>query len=187
MANKAPERIALGSGRVYFQEFTGEIPDVEALCVDTNELAHVKNGASLEYTSEFYEAKDDLGRVSKQVMTSEEVILKLGLITWNANTLKVLADTGRVTEDTSKKTRTIKIGGISNGSNTRYVFCFKYADSQDGDVYILIVGQNQSGFTLTFAQDSETVIEPEIKALPMDSEGTLIQLIEQDESIGATV
>lgn len=181
---KAPERIALGSGRVYYQEFTGAIPEVDTLCVAANELAHVKNGASLEYTPEIYEATSDLGLVKKQVITSEEVILKLGFITWNANTLKTFADTGRVSEDQSKKTRTIKIGGIANATNTRYVICFHHKDTIDGDIWILIVGQCQSGFTLTFAVDEETVIEPEFKALPMDDEGTLVQLIEHDETIG---
>lgn len=182
---KAPERIALGSGQVFCTTFTGEIPEVDTLCVPENELAHVKNGASLEYTPEMYEATSDLGLVKKQVITSEEVLLKLGFITWNANTLKTFADTGRVTEDTSKKTRTIKIGGISNATNTRYVICFYHKDPIDGDIYILIVGQCQSGFTLTFAVDEETVIEPEFKALPMDDEGTLVMLIEHDETIGA--
>ena len=182
---KAPERIALGSGRVYYQTFDGDISDldVDTLCVPANELGHVKNGASIEYTPEYYEATSDLGLVKKQIMTSEEAILTLGLITWNANTLGVLADTGRVTENATDKTRTIKIGGIANAKNTRYVFCFHHSDSIDGDIWIVIVGQNQSGFTLQFSPDEETVLEPEIKCLPQDDSGTLIQLIEKDESI----
>ena len=184
---KAPERIALGSGRVYYQEFTGDIStlDVETICVPANELGHVKNGASIEYTPEYYEAVSDLGLVKKQIMTTEEAILTLGLITWNANTLQVLADTGRVTEDSSKKTRTIKIGGIANAKNKRYVFVFHHIDNIDGDLWIVIVGQNQSGFTLQFSPDEETILEPEIKCLPQDDDGTLIQLIEKDETIVA--
>lgn len=37
-----------------------------------------------------------------------------------------------------------------------------------------IVGNNQAGFTIAFAKDSETVIDAEFKAQPMDKEGTLI-------------
>ena len=184
---KAPERIALGSGRIYYEEFDGSISDLDldTFCVPANELGHVKNGASIEYTPEYYEATSDLGLVKKQIMTTEEAVLTLGLITWNMNTLGVLSDTGRVTEDTSKKTRTIKIGGIANAKNKRYVFIFHHEDSIDGDIWIVIVGQNQSGFTLSFSPEEETIIEPEIKCLPQDGEGTLIQLVEKDDSITA--
>ena len=37
-----------------------------------------------------------------------------------------------------------------------------------------IIGNNQAGFTIAFAKDSETVIDAEFKAQPMDKEGTLI-------------
>lgn len=39
---------------------------------------------------------------------------------------------------------------------------------------LTIVGNNQAGFTIAFAKDSETVIDAEFKAQPMDKEGTLI-------------
>lgn len=51
--------------------------------------------------------------------------------------------------------------------------------SIDGDIWVVIVGQNQSGFTLAFAKDKETVIDAEFKALPQDDEGTLIKYIEE--------
>ena len=39
---------------------------------------------------------------------------------------------------------------------------------------------------LAFAKDKESVIDAEFKALPSDSDGTLITYIEEDKSISAT-
>ena len=65
-----------------------------------------------------------------------------------------------------------------NTQGGKYAVCFHHEDKVDGDVYILIVGRNTAGATLTFSKDSATVVEPEFKALPQDKDGTLIQLIE---------
>lgn len=185
-ASGPSKRIVLGSGKLYIAEFDGEtVPDTDTICVDNNLLGYIKGGATLEYTPEFYEAKDDLGYVTKTIITSEEAIMKSGVMTFNANTLNYLVDTGRVSEDGAKKTRTIKIGGIGNAQNKRYVLCFHHSDKIDGDIWVLIVGQNQAGFSLAFAKDSETVIDAEFKALVQDEEGTLIQYIEKDETIVA--
>ena len=46
-------------------------------------------------------------------------------------------------------------------------------------MWILVRGRNTAGFTLTFAVDSGTVVEPEFKALPQDDKGTLITMIEE--------
>lgn len=40
-------------------------------------------------------------------------------------------------------------------------------------------GQKYAGATLTFATDAGTTVEPEFKALPHDSDGTLVELIEE--------
>ena len=39
---------------------------------------------------------------------------------------------------------------------------------------IAIVGNNQAGFEMQFQKDSETVINAEFKAAPLDNEGTLV-------------
>lgn len=180
------KRIVLGSGKLYCTEYDGStVPDTETICVDDNLLGYIKGGATLEYTPEFYEAKDDLGYCTKTIITSEEATLKSGVMTFNANTLNKLTDTGRVSEDGAKKQRTILIGGIGNAQNKRYVFCFHHSDKIDGDIWLLIVGQNQAGFSLAFAKDAETVIDAEFKALVQDGEGTLIKYIEADKTIVA--
>ena len=73
-----------------------------------------------------------LGVVQKTILTSEDVTLKAGLLTWCAKTLEKLCATARVTE-TAKK-RTVKIGGnqkpeqIKNTSLDFYI-----EDSEDGN------------------------------------------------------
>lgn len=185
MAKTAPKRITLGSGKLYITEFDGTIPEVETVCVETNLLGYIKGGATLEYTPEFYDATDDLGLVTKTVITSEEVVLKSGIMTFNGNTLNQLCDTARVTEDGAEHTRTVLIGGVGNAKRDKWLIVFHHEDAIDGDIWVVIVGSNRSGFSLAFAQDSETVIDAEFKAQAQDDEGTLIKYIEEDASIVA--
>ena len=178
MAKRDKNSITLGSGKIYLVAHTTDAaPTVDSVCTEANLLGYIKGGASLEYTQETYEEKDDLGFVSKIITTNEEAILKCGLLTWNGETLKSLIDRCKVTTDGTK--RVVKIGGAENSQGGKYAICFHHADSIDGDLWILIVGRNTAGATLTFAKDSGTVLEPEFKALPQDEDGTLVQLIEE--------
>lgn len=177
MAKRDKDTITLGSGKIYLQPFAEEMPTVDTLCVDDNLLGYIKGGASLEYTAEPYEEKDDLGIVSKVITTSEEAILKCGLLTWNGETLKKLVDRCTTKEEGGK--RTTKIGGAGNTQGGYYAICFKHEDAESGNVWIMIKGRNQVGATLTFATDAGTIIEPEFKAMPHDADGTLIELIEE--------
>lgn len=179
------EKIVLGSGKLYIDEFTGTLPEDAVLEVETKLLGYIQGGATLSYKPSFYEAKDDLGIVSKKMITDEEAILKSGVMTWNGNTLKKLSSTARVTEDTTKKIRTVKIGGAGNHDGKKYVIHFVHEDAVDGDIRITIVGSNEAGFELAFAKDKETVINAEFKAQPQDNEGTLILYKEDDNSIVA--
>ena len=170
--NKETEKIVLGSGKVYVAEFTGTIPEASTIETDENLLGLIQGGATLEYKPEFYTAEDDLGLVSKTIITKEEVLFKSGIMTWCGKTLKKLCATARVTEADNK--RTVKIGGRSNDDGKSYVILFVHEDATDGDVRVTVVGKNQAGFSLAFAKDKETVIDAEFKAAPHDSEGTLI-------------
>lgn len=177
MAKRDKNTITLGSGKIYLQAFSSSMPTVETLCVDGNLLGYIKGGATLEYTQETYEEKDDLGYVSKIITTNEEAILRCGLLTWNGATLKNLIDRCGSTEAAGK--RTTKIGGAGNAQGGYYAICFKHEDLVDGNLWILIKGRNTAGATLTFAADAGTVIEPEFKAMPHDNNGTLVELIEE--------
>lgn len=177
------ERIVLGSGKLYVQEFSSSMPTTSSICTSDNLLGYIQGGATLEYTPTMYEAKDDLGYVQKTVITAEEAILKSGVLTFNGKTLKKLVATGRVTENATTHIRTVKIGGIANNDGKKYAICFHHEDDTDGDIWILIKGKNQSGFSLSFAKDKETVIDAEFKAESQDNDGTLIVYEEEDTSI----
>lgn len=177
MAMRDGKSITLGSGKLYLIPFTDAMPTTAEICVDDNLLGYIKSGASLEYTEETYEEKDDLGYVSKVITTTEEAILKCGLITWNGETLKKLID--RCQSSTSGGIRTTKIGGAGNAQGAYYAICFHHEDNVDGDVWVMIKGRNTAGATLAFAQDAGTLIEPEFRALPHDEQGTLVEFLEE--------
>lgn len=179
---KAPERIILGSGYIHLETFRKgqEIPEPPKFCTDKNRYSYIKNGATLEYSNEVTEAKDDMGRVSKTIIIAEEVKIKAGLMTIIGDTIEKLCDTARVETSNDGKYRTTKIGGVGNRKGAKYVICFHHVDPEDGDIWVMIIGQNQAGFTLSFAPSDATVIDAEFKAMPnLDEEGTLVMYVEQ--------
>ena len=141
MAKRSTETITLGSGKLYVVEYTGTtLPDNATIETDANRLGWIKGGAKLNYSGEFYDAEDDLGMVSKRKLTTENVSLSSGVMTWNGKTLEKLCATARVTEADNK--RTVKIGGLDNGK--QYIIHFVHEDKVDGDLRATLVGQNTS-------------------------------------------
>jgi len=183
-----PDKITLGSGKAYVAEYNAEtgMPAPETICVEDNLLGKVKGGAELSYSTETHEEKDDLGTVAKVIITAEEALLKLGLITFNGATLAKLADRCKVTEDKTKGLRTVHIGGAGNAQGKEWVVCFHHPDPKDGDIWVMVRGTNNAGLTLTYAVDAGTRIEPQFKAMPQDNAGTLITYIEQIKKTSAS-
>lgn len=179
---KNPERIILGSGKLYAVLFEDTIPEDSVIEVEDNRLGHVKGGATLEYAPEFYIAKDDLGQVQKSRLVSEEVKFKSGIMTLNGNSIAKLCATARVDETKAGK-RTVKIGGAGNDDGKMYLIRFLHEDEADGDIRLTIAGRNESGFSMAFAADSETVVDAEFTAFPSDTEGTLIIYTEDDAAV----
>ncbi len=173
------EVITLGSGDLMIKEYNAEegFPGYKDFDDKSELLGRIQGGATLEYKGEWYEAKDDTGKAVKTIITSEEATLKSGIITWNGKTLEKMCSTARVTEKDG--IRTVKIGGVGNNNGKSYALCFHHHDTQDGDVWVVVRGVNQAGFSLAFAKDKETVIDAEFKCLPMDDEGTLIEYNEE--------
>lgn len=176
------DRIILGSGKVYCMEFTGDIPKNDVIEVESNRLGYISGGATLEYKPTYTKVKDDLGLVSKVILTEEEATFKSGILTFNGETLTKLCNTGRVT--TSEGVRTVKIGGVDNYDGKKYLIHFVHEDKADGDIRVSIVGVNEAGFSLSFAKDKETVIDAEFACQSMDSEGTLILYNEEIKTSG---
>ena len=172
------DKITLGSGNLLIKEYEeGNFPAHTDFDDEADLLGHIQGGAELAYSGEWYDAKDDSGKVIKTIITNEEATLKSGVVTWNGTTLAKLCSTARVSE--SGGIRTVKLGGVGNHNGKSYALCFHHTDKVDGDVWVVVRGVNQAGFTLAFAKDKETVIDAEFKCLPQDDEGTLIQYVEQ--------
>jgi uncharacterized protein YjdB len=178
------ERIVLGSGKLYHAVYADEIPEDSVIEQDVNLLGLIQGGATIRYTPTYYTAKDDYGLVQKKILTDEEAVLVSGIMTFDVDVLKALIQTGTI-DDTDPKERKIKIGGMGNFIDQKYVLHFVHEDAIDGDIRVTIVGSNESGFELAFAKDRETVINAEFKAAPHDTDGTLI--IYREEVKGASV
>lgn len=167
-------KMALGSGNTYVLEYDPAkgMPSIEEFCKPENQLGKTKGGAQLTYATTHHSETDDLGTVEKDVITAESATLKLGVITFNGKTIARLVDRCKTTEANGR--RTIHIGGASNSQKKQWAFCFAHEDEEDGNIWVRVRGSNQAGLTLAFAVDAATKLEPEIKALPCDSGGTLI-------------
>lgn len=188
MANKkgSREKVTLGSGKLYMAEFTGNFDgsfaDILAkLMTPDNHAGWIKGGASIEYKPTMTEEKDDLGHIVKEILTDEEATFKSGLFTWNGETLKKLTSTAEITEENAngKKYRRLKIGGTANDDGKQYAILFVHEDPVEGNCYLLIVGRNKAGFTISFETDKATVIDAEFKCKPHDERGTLIEYVEE--------
>ena len=188
------ERIILGSGNVHMKLFDGNLPSVDEICTDENQISYIQGGATIEYKPSYYTAKDDTRKIQKTVITDEEATMKSGLMTFCGNTLEKICDTARVSyaekTSTKKKRRIVKVCGGNNQGRKKYVICFHHEDPVDGDIWVMIVGNNQAGFSLAFANDKETVVDAEFTALPQDKEGTLIhyeeEVLEDTQSLSDT-
>lgn len=177
MSKGDKDTIRLGSGIPYMMDYTDTIPTPEEICVEQNRLGYVQGGAAIEYTEETHVEKDDLGHVYKEITTEEEAVLKLGLITWNGETLTKLIE--RSKSEIKDGMRVTKIGGPGNAKGKYYVVCFHMPDKVDGDMWVMIVGRNSAGASLSFAKDAGSKIEPEFRAIPHDKDGTLVLLFEK--------
>lgn len=182
------KRIPLGSGNIYAALFEtslqglvdNSIPDlIKTVVKKDNMIGKVSGGASLEYKPTFKTFEDDLGTVSRTIMTEDEATLKGGICTWNGNTLKRLCSTARVIEDESNNLRIVKLGGVGNYDGKLWCIVFVNEDKDYGKSYLIIVGNNQKGITIGFEKDKETVIDPEFAAQACDDEGTKVIYVEK--------
>lgn len=174
------KQIVLGSGDLFVAPFNSEtgIPEDATLEVAANNMGYIKGGASVEYKPTEYEIYDDSYAVHSRFITSEEVTFKSGILTWNVETLKNLIAKGTYADDTTEKTRTLKLGGKAARLMDEYVVRFVHTYSDGNKLRITLVATASNGFTLAFAPDKETVIDAEFKAKAHDADG--VQLIIQD-------
>ncbi len=186
MKKGSREKVTLGSGKLYMAEFTGTLEErfadiLARLMTPEHHAGWIKGGASIEYKPTMTQEKDDLGHIIKEILTEEEATFKSGLFTWNGETLKKLTATAEIsTEKANEKTyRRLKIGGTANDDGKQYAILFVHEDPVEGNCYVLIVGRNSAGFTISFEADKATVIDAEFKCKPHDERGTLIEYVEE--------
>lgn len=175
---KNTKYIPLGSGQLYYQEFTGTIPADTTLETETNRLGYIEGGAQVTYKTTYKTFKDDLGLVSRTELTAEEASLKCDLIAWSMHDFPVFAGTASVDETTESGKRIVKIGGLGNDSKKSYVFRFLHKDAKYGDVRVTIVGKQTAGFTLSYKTDDAGKMALEVTAEAQDAKGTLVQYAE---------
>lgn len=180
------EKVTLGSGKLYMAEYNGNLPEefadiLKMLMTEENHAGWIKGGASVEYKPTMTQEKDDLGHIVKEILTDEEATFKSGLFTWNGETLAKLTSTAQLTTEKrgNKMYRRLRIGGAGNDDGKQYAILFVHEDPVEGNCYLLVVGRNSAGFTITFAADSATVIDAEFTCKPHDERGTLIEFIEE--------
>ena len=167
-------QLKLGSGKLYITAYTGsDIPANATLEVEANELGIIKGGASLEYKPTEYEAFSDDYRVHKRFVISEEVSFKAGVIDWNAETLSKITAVGEYEDDTVNKVRTLTIGTQGATEMTKYVLRYVHVVGEEF-FRITIVATASNGFSLAFAADKETIVEPEFKAIAHGANGTKV-------------
>lgn len=196
MANKkgTKEKVTLGSGMLYMAEFTGDLPEYFAdilsqIMTKENHAGWIKGGASINYKPTMIQEKDDLNHIVKEILTDEEATFKSGLFTWNGETLAKFTATAEITieKKNGKTYRRLKIGGPGNDDGKQYAILFVHEDPVEGNCYLLVVGRNTAGFTISFATDSATVIDAEFTCKPHDERGTLIDFVEEiDEDFEQT-
>lgn len=177
---KKTESYTLGSGHLRVKEIEDkDIPTTEAAWIQfvTNlikshpVLGRIKGGASIDYTTEKTEDQDDLGYCILDMLKSEKVELKSGVMTWDGETLEKLCATARVTIDKDTGIVTVKVGGLGNQNSKRYVICFEHYSHL---LRVAIIGKNTNGFSITFEQEKATVIDSVFRAEALDNDGTLL-------------
>ncbi len=182
---KTEKVITVGTCTEYLIEYDGTVPEfntrayLDALCIEDNQLAYTKSGATITYTKETDELSDDLGKLRKTIMKSDAAKAKFGLFGWTGKTLEKLESTARVEDKDG--IRVTKIGGLGNDNGKQYMLVMYHQDKQDGDCWWVLVGKNTAGMELAYSVDDGTKVEPEFTADSMDKDGTLVIFIEETE------
>lgn len=180
------KRIILGSGELFRVAVPSDtIADPETYCIEANRFSHIKNGATLEYTQEKTTVEDDLGLVHKTRLNTESAKLKCGLMTLEPASLQYLSSTAgaptniAAVANTSVAKKQVKIGGIKNESETPYLWIFHHKDDVDGDIWVVLKGNHNTGFNIQFKKDDANVSDLEIDAQPLDSDGHKVYYYEE--------
>lgn len=168
------DEIILGSGDLYMDEFSGDIPEDSAIETDDKRVGNIKGGATLEYSQTSQTVKDDMGRVRKTITTEENVKFKTGLITWVQEWMQALISTARVDTTSKPGHRIYKIGGLNNKNGKRPLLRFVHTRDDGRKLRVTITGRNTGTVSLAFTNENPTQVDAEITAGTLDKDGTLV-------------
>ncbi|MDQ0150567.1 hypothetical protein ACFO6R_12725 [Eubacterium multiforme] len=161
MAEANKDEIMLGAGEVFMYEFTGtEIPDHATIETDEHNVGHCSGGFKIDYKPKKYDVDNQYGKTVKSFITKEDITAKTGIISWDLDKLALLS-TAKLTEDSSKKTRTLTFGG---GGSLKNVLIRFVHEEEGKHLRFTMIGQGGNGFGLDFGE-KETTINAEIQAI----------------------
>lgn len=181
--------IVLGSGDLFVVDSAdsnlasleiGSKAFYDALEVDANQIGHISGGCSLEYKATWTRVKDDYKVTVKQFITDEDVTLKSGVLAWNGDVLEMLCATARKVEQDADGITLYKFGGIENSNGKTYFIHFRHRRDDNTYIRVTIIGLCESGFTLAFDPEKETIIDATFSAQGnTNDKGTLVYYSEQ--------
>lgn len=176
------KRIALGSGKLYCIKVTSEVclkssMDIAAVltfiktnAIEANILGRIKGGATYNYSATTYTEKDDFSEVSKTNITDESASLSAGMVTFDLSMINQVIATAQHSNDENGN-EMVKIGGLQNDKGEKYILIFVHEDKTDGNIAVLIQGENTAAVALAFANGAGTVTNPTFTAEPFDTSG----------------
>lgn len=176
------KRIALGSGKLYCIKVTAEVclksaMDIASVlnfiktnAIEANILGRIKGGATYNYNATTYTEKDDFSEVSKTNITDESASLSAGMVTFDLSMINQIVATAQYSSDDSGN-EMVKIGGLQNDKGEKYILIFVHEDKKDGNIAVLIQGENTAAVALAFTNGAGTVTNPTFTAEPFDTSG----------------
>jgi len=168
----ATNNVVLGSGYIYVVEYDGSaIPEDSVIETSANQFGYTKGGATLAYETDFTEINDDNGQIKENFLSSDKATFKCGAFMGKATDIVKICPTA--TSTTADGITTVKIGGVSNDDNKKYIIRFKHKTE---DLRITIVGKNTDGFELSFSADDAITLEPTFTCSAMDANGVLAEI-----------
>ena len=139
----ATNNVTLGSGYIYVVELpaTGVIPADSAIEIAGNQFGYTKGGATLAYETDFAEITDDNGQIKESFLNTDSATFKCGAFMGSAADIVKICPTATAT--TADGVTTVKLGGVSNDDNKKYIVRFKHKTEP---LRVTIVGKNTDGF-----------------------------------------
>ena len=169
--------IPLGSGNVYMIPYVegSSMPSDATFEQNTNMIGRTKNGATFNYTQSYYTAVSDDGVAKKRRLNEETASFTWGIMTWVPETIAKLLRTATAST-ASEGDYTISVlegGGIGNQVPKKYWLHFVGGDDIDGKITLTGLGENIDALSAAFANDNETVLQPNFEFDPYDAAGHL--------------